>query len=242
MNSVEDQVRAATRAQASMMREVRPLQLTSARDDVVASPSGPSRRRAQRAVCDLGWPPLPRRRRWWPSPSRGGDQKSLERSRGRDLDSPGRGRGRLRRTAVLRGGHPARREEHGRWPGGGRHVDREEGDNRHAAGRPYLHERVGRRRRPDVRRVRDARPRQPRPARDLVRNAAQPGRRVAGPALPAAGAAASQRPVDGRLRVRKRARGCHRRPRRAPEVPDDLLGQDRAVAAIVAARRVRPQL
>lgn len=35
MNSVEDQVRAATRAQASMLREVRPLQLTSARGDVL---------------------------------------------------------------------------------------------------------------------------------------------------------------------------------------------------------------
>jgi len=39
MNSVEDQVRAATRAQASTMRDVRPLRLTSARDDAL----GPSR-------------------------------------------------------------------------------------------------------------------------------------------------------------------------------------------------------
>ncbi len=36
MSSVEDQIRAATRAQASTMREVRPLKLTSARDDVLA--------------------------------------------------------------------------------------------------------------------------------------------------------------------------------------------------------------
>jgi hypothetical protein len=50
MNSVEDQIRAATRAQASEMREVRPLRLTPARDDDVLGParSIPTARAARR--------------------------------------------------------------------------------------------------------------------------------------------------------------------------------------------------
>ena len=49
MNSVEDQVRAATRAQASMMREVRPLRLTPAGDDVLEpARSIPTARAARR--------------------------------------------------------------------------------------------------------------------------------------------------------------------------------------------------
>jgi len=57
MNSIEDQVRAATRAEASTLREVRPLRLPP--DAAPGRAARPGSRPAGRAAGGGGWPRSP---------------------------------------------------------------------------------------------------------------------------------------------------------------------------------------